>query len=109
MRAEEYEHITRRIVESMFEQVEGAKAEKVGHGTKNRLCGASGYSHQIDVSVQGARDVLLVECKCWRKIVSTESVLTFAARVCDLRRSLPKETTIHAALVTTKGFGRGAP
>jgi hypothetical protein len=104
---EQYEQIASRIANSIFEQVEGIKAEQVKYGRRNRWPGASGYPHQIDVSVQAGRNIWIAECKFWNRKLSTESVLTFAAR-CDIRGKLPQETKLYLSLVTTKGFQSGA-
>ncbi len=102
----EYEEITAEIEAALFEQVEGLKPEHVKHGRSNRCVGISGFPHQIDVSVQGEKDVLLVECKCWNDNVDVPRFLTFLARILDIRPT-EKGRTIHSAVVTTKGFDSG--
>ena len=57
----EYEKITAEIEAALFEQVEGLKPEQVKHGRSNLWAGISGFPHQIDVSVEGEKDVLLAE------------------------------------------------
>ena len=102
----EYEEITAEIEAALFEQVEGLKPEQVRHGRSNLWVGISGFPHQIDVSVEGEKDVLLVECKCWTQNVDVPRFLTFLARILDIRPT-EQGRTIHSAVVTTKGFDSG--
>jgi hypothetical protein len=92
----------------LFEQVEGVKPQQVKHGRSNRWKGISGFPHQIDVSVEGEKDILLAECKCWKRKVDVPRFLTFFARLSDIRLGLKEQhRTIYAAVVTTKGFQSG--
>ena len=63
MTSDEYERVTKELMETIVEQVEGVRADRVGHGLRNRLKGQSGYRHQIDVSVEGAHDLLTTQPK----------------------------------------------
>jgi len=108
MTSNEYEEVTGQIARSIFEQVEGVKSESVAYGKKNRWRGASGYNHQIDVSVRGVQDIWLIECKCWKSKVRPESVLTFAARIWDIRDGQARDVKLHPSLITTRGFQPGA-
>src|SRR3954467_15657327 len=105
MTPDEYEQIAREIARSIFEHVEGVTPDKVGCGRKNRPPGISGYRHQIDVSVRGLQDLILIECKCWKKKVSVEAVLTFFGRIHDIAPTFSGQ--IHGVMVTTKGFQPG--
>jgi hypothetical protein len=102
----EYEKITAEIEAELFEQVEGLKPEQVKHGRSNLWAGISGFPHQIDVSVEGEKDVLLAECKCWIQNVDVDRFLTFLARILDIRPT-EQGRMIHSAVVTTKGFDSG--
>src|SRR3990170_5153392 len=102
----EYEEITAEIEAALFEQVEGLKPEQVRHGRSNLRVGISGFPHQIDVSVEGEKDVLLAECKSWNQNVDVPRFLTFLARILDIRPT-EQGRTIHSAVVTTKGFDSG--
>lgn len=108
MTSGEYEQITADIVASVFEHVEGIKAQHVQHGRRNRVQGKSGYRHQIDVSIRGAQDWLLVECKMWKDPVKVPAFLAFLARIIDIRPTQP-DINIHASIVTTRGFQKGVP
>lgn len=106
MTPKEYEQIVSEIAKSIFERVESLNPEHVRYGKKNHWLGDSGYQHQIDVSVQGSRDIIFVECKCWSRNVPTEAVLTFFGRVYDIRSKIDK--SIHPVIVTKIGFQKGA-
>lgn len=106
MTSHEYERITKSLVASIVEQVEGITPRDVGYGCTNKEKGQSGYEHQIDVSVKGARDWLLVECKKWDKGVDVERFLAFLARIIDIRPTQPS-LNIHASLVSKKACQSG--
>jgi hypothetical protein len=106
MTSNEYERVTKAIQQAVFEQVEGAGVKRVGHGLRNKVKGQSGYAHQIDVSVENDRDLLLIECKMWKDPVKVPAFLAFLARIVDISPA-QSSRKIHASLVTTKGFQRG--
>jgi hypothetical protein len=109
MTPKKYEQITSEIAQSIFERVEGLNPEQVRYGKKNHWLGVSGHRHQIDVSVQGRHDLILVECKCWAsRNVSPEAVLTFFGRVHDIRPTISRQVHLHPVIVTKIGFQRGA-
>jgi hypothetical protein len=106
MTPQEYEQIVSEIAQSIFERVEGTAPHQVKYGKKNRWVGASGYRHQIDVSVQSHQDLILVECKYWNKNVPAHAILTFFARVYDIRPTFNGQ--VHPVIVTKVGFQAGA-
>ena len=77
MTSHEYERITKSLFACIVEQVEGVTPQHVQYGLRNRVKGDSGYRHQIDVSVEGTRDLLLVECKMWKDRVRVPAFLAF--------------------------------
>lgn len=101
----QYEQVASDIVRSIFEYAEGVVPEQVKYGSKNRWPGVSGYKHQIDVSVVGSQDLILVECKCWGDTIPVEECLVFLARVHDIKPTFNGK--IHAVMVTTVGFQSG--
>ena len=110
MTSRKYEEITKRIVIGIFRQVEGIRREEVHCGRSNKWQGVSQAKHQIDVSVDGRNDVLLVECKKWKEKVDLRSFLSFLARVIDIRSKEIKSKEkrhVHAVFVTTVGFDQG--
>ena len=99
----EYETLVGELVSeiaSSFEDMAGAIA---GLGARNKITGASGFKHQIDVSLTVAPWLVLIECKQWRTRVDVEPVLVLASRVADIRATRP-EQKIWASLVTQKGL-----
>jgi len=102
----EYEQVTKELMETIVEQVEGVRADQVKHGFNNKWKGQSGFPHQIDVSVEGENDLLLIECKMWKAPVDVERFLTFLARILDIRPTQPS-LKIHASVVTTNNFDPG--
>jgi hypothetical protein len=96
------------VAEKVREGIPGLQGRAtVGHGQTNRCLGASGYRHQIDVSVESATVLLLVECKCWNKQVDPEAILAHFGRRHDIEQA-PGGKRVVAALATVKGFGPGA-
>ena len=108
MTSSEYEEVVKNIVAAIVEQVEGEAAQHVGYGRSNTEEGKSGYNHQIDVSVKGSENWLLVECKCWAEEVDVERFLAFLMRIIDILPSEPSPSlNIHASFVTTIGVQPG--
>lgn len=106
MKPEDYEQLISQIAESIYTTVEGISPEQVLYGTKGKWVGQSGYEHQIDVIVQGPNDAILVECKYWEDPVPPDGVLTFNARLLDIRPTFAG--TIHGVVVTKSGLTSGA-
>jgi hypothetical protein len=103
---QEYEQVLSQLVRAIYELAEGIAPEQVRYGSTNLWKGASSYQHQIDVSVLGPGNVLLVECKCWKEKVPVEKVLAFFGRIHDIGPAFQGQ--IHPVIVTTKGFQPGA-
>ena len=108
MDSAEYEKLVSRVAQKIRHRMPELEGSAIGFGPTNRIQGASAYHHQIDVSVEGAKVLLLAECKCWQKKVDTGAVLTFCARRIDITAGLSDEKTVVGALATTKGFDPGA-
>ena len=106
MKPEDYEQLTSQIADSIYTAVEGISPEQVLYGRRSRWIGQSGYEHQIDVIVRGPNDAILVECKYWEGPVPPEGVLTFIARLLDIRPTFAG--TIHGVVVTRSGLTGGA-
>jgi hypothetical protein len=104
--SKEYEEITHGIANQVFNNKHSTDLQGA-FGTNNKVTGASKYRHQIDVSVGNKSHLLMIECKCWNKKVTTEVLLTFAARVADIKES-NTHRQVYGILVSTKGFDPGA-
>jgi len=106
MTPSEYERLLGDLASALYEMGERAAPIEVNVGATNRWRGESGFTHQIDVSVRGPSDVLLIECKYWNRNVPVEVVLAFNGRVVDLRPTIPQR--VHPIIVTRRGFQSGA-
>ena len=106
MKSDEYESLVKQLFGSLVEAVEGLPADSIRCGRLNRETGASGYRHQIDVSVRTATELHLIECKYWKRRVTPEALLSFAARVHDIRDA-NRGCVVNGAVATTKGHSEG--
>jgi hypothetical protein len=107
MTVAEYEEVVREIVESIV-TAWGIPRDKIGHGRTNHRNGASGYSHQIDVSAERVKDLALIECKCWHTRVTLEKVLVLVGRIFDIKSTFPASTEIQEYIVSKKGNTKDA-
>jgi hypothetical protein len=101
-----YEATVASIAANIAKTIDDLDESSVKYGATNRINGASGHSHQIDVSVAGESAVYLVECKCWIDKVPVEAVLTLYGRICDIAAHQGKR--VHGTIATTNGFQSGA-
>jgi hypothetical protein len=106
MKPEEYETLVASIAESVAQRVEALPEGAVRYGRQNHWLGASGFKHQIDVSIRGQARVLLVECKYWNHRIPVEAVLVLQGRLADIRPTLGLE--VEGAIISTIGFQAGA-
>lgn len=103
----EYEVLVQSLVEELRRGVPSFSGAEIKGGSRNRITGASGFPHQIDVSLHVQDTLVLVECKHWLEPVDAEAVLSFASRLADIR-ALNGAAVVHASLVSTKAATRGA-
>jgi len=106
MKSDEYENLVKQLFGSLVEAVEGLPADSIQCGRPSRETGASGYRHQIDVSVRTATELHLIECKYWKRRVTPEALLSFAARLHDIREANPG-CAVKGAVATTKSHSEG--
>lgn len=106
MNSEEYETITKEIVEEVVKVADQNPDVEARYGRQNKWRGESGYHHQIDVSVKSTDTLLLAECKHWATNVPVEKVLAFYGRVVDIQSTF--DGTVLGVVVTKRGFQRGA-
>jgi hypothetical protein len=100
-----YEEFIRQIAESAVKIAEGTTQLIIGTGIRNKIPGISGYSHQIDVSISNGKNLLLVECKYWKKNISVDIALTFLGRIIDLKENT--EENITGIIATSTGWQPG--
>ncbi len=107
MTAHAYELLVRQLVGALKQSVPPLSYAVVHGGASNRLSGASGFRHQIDVSLSYPGCLVLIECKYWRRSVDAEAVLVAASRLSDIQAAMPS-TTVCATIVSKKKATRGA-
>jgi hypothetical protein len=109
MKGRAYELLVQRLVEKLIRSVPRLATSIVlgGATKKSKHRGASGYFHQIDVSVQLVELLVLIECKYWKSQVDTEAVLTMVARLADIQMANPSKK-VSASIASTKGVDSGA-
>jgi hypothetical protein len=77
-------------------------------GTGNRHAGASGYRHQIDLSLASPSDLYLFELKCLNRSIGVEEVLVLASRRADIAAANPG-VTVHASMVSLRRPSKNVP
>ena len=85
MNPAEYEKVVADIVRDILQSSGEHKHLLLGSGRNNRIPGASGYHHQIDVSIHGPSLLYLIECKRWKDKIGLAEVLVLAARMNDIQ------------------------
>jgi hypothetical protein len=103
----EYESVVSDIVAGICIGVPDLAGMKLGFGRANRLSGASGYKHQIDVSLSGPKEIYLIECKRWKSKIGVAEVMILAARGTDIAQS-NDGIIVQAVLASTVGATKGA-
>lgn len=107
MHSHEYEKLVSSIVRDICNRTKDLQSLDIGSGRKNKISGASGYRHQIDISMQDSNRLFIVECKCWRRPIGVQEVLVLATRCIDISENV-KEKTIHKIIVSNKPATAGA-
>ena len=101
--ATEYEE----LVQSLVQGFGIAYGENSLRGGKSNLVrGASGYAHQIDVSIHLPKEIVLIECKRLKRHVQVSHALTLAARLLDIREGNPT-LRVSASLVSMSSVAVG--
>jgi hypothetical protein len=103
----EYETIVGDIISRLVGGTPALLPSQVSGGATNTITGASGFAHQVDVSVRAHSFLVLVECKYWSRPVDAEAVLVLASRLADIRAA-DTSLDVSASVVSTKGATRGA-
>lgn len=100
---EEYENVVATLVETLDSIFSG----KVRKGRTNLVRGASGFEHQIDVSIDTPKGLVLMECKRLKRHVGVSHALTLAARRLDIQQANPKRP-VFASMVSMQEVQVGA-
>jgi len=88
--------------------------EQPRYGRSNKILGATGVKHQIDVSAKyisrdGTHRLKLIECKLRAKDkIGLGALLSFHARILDIQNRLRKNAKVEGNFVTTAGYTSGA-
>lgn len=107
LKAKEYECLVKDLISNLAERSPVLPPCDIAGSGNNKIGGASGFKHQIDVSVRAPSFLILVECKYWSDSVDAEPLLVLASRLADIRAANPK-LEILASLVSTKAPTSGA-
>ena len=103
----DYEKLTKAIVGEVKKVSPNLEKAVINHGTKNKIEGASGFSHQIDVSIEIPNEKLfLIECKRYRSKVRLSDMLILIARIDDICKN--KKTKVIGIFFTTMGYTKPA-
>jgi hypothetical protein len=73
----------------------------VNWGSANRISGASGYKHQIDLSLTDGDQLYLLELKCLDKSIGVSAMLLLASRLADIAGCHPSQK-VTAMIVSRK-------
>lgn len=106
MKPTDYEDLVAELAVNLVSRSNSYPLVRIDSGRTNRIAGASGFKHQIDVSVSDPSRRLLIECKYWKKRIDPEACLAFAARVFDIRDA-NKGRNVTGRIVTTCSVTNG--
>lgn len=103
----EYEKVVAEIIRGILSKGDSLKELPIRYGNKNRLIGASGYKHQIDVSFDPSDKLYIVECKRWKKRIGVAEILVLASRARDIENAYPGKV-VTAIIASQVGATKGA-
>jgi len=107
MTSSDYERLVHDVILELTRDSKALGYPLIAGGRQNKIPGASGFKHQIDVSLKTDQKLLLLECKYWKKAVDVEPVLVLASRLTDIRAANP-DLQVSAGIVSTKSPTSGA-
>lgn len=108
MNSKEYEQLINNISQELTNDTRLRSIGRKQVGRNNLWEGASGFRHQIDVSIDSDSEALLIECKFWKSEVRAIEFLTHLGRLIDIRDNPKnKNRNIRGALVTSKMWQSG--
>jgi len=102
----EYEELVLRILQECYER-RGRRILDAKQGKSNIWVGQSGCEHQIDVSLELDNEIVLAECKSLNKAVDLPLVLTFLARIMDIKPAISGKF-VHGVIFSSIGFQGGS-
>lgn len=107
MSPSDYEQLVLDLISELTRESTALDRPPANWEHQNKRLGASGFSHQIDVSLKTERLLILIECKYWKDPVDVEPVLVMASRLADLRAA-NSMLEVEASIVSTKPSTSGA-
>jgi len=90
----EYEKLVEEIAKGIIKSAPNLEHLVIGSGRKNKITGASGYSHQIDLSLHESGRLFLIECKRWARNIGVAEVLVLAGRRNDIAERFSSESVV---------------
>lgn len=107
LQPQDFEEVTKEIAEEVKKASPNLQKAVINHGTRNRIEGASGFRHQIDVSVEiHGEKFFLVECKRYKSKVTLSDMLVLIARIDDICKK--KKIRVIGTFFTTIGYTKPA-
>jgi hypothetical protein len=101
--SKKFENLTKEIVQAVMNVSPNLQDAVIRDGPTNRIEGASGFKHQIDVSIEVPSEKLfLVECKHYKSKVTVSDMLVLIARIDDISKK--KSIKVMGCFFTTKGY-----
>lgn len=105
-RGRDYERLVSRLIDGLRTGANLSNFE-LGAGSKNRIEGASGYKHQIDVSLLGPSDLFMFEAKCLKRVVGVQEILVMSSRLVDISATFPSHR-VYATIISEKHISKNA-
>jgi hypothetical protein len=109
-----YEKLVQEQARKIAESRKIKLMEQPRYGRSNKIDGASGFSHQIDISVKyisrnGKHRLRLIECKLRTKDkIGLGDILCFHARIVDIQKCIGEKIKVEGNFFTTVGYTSGA-
>jgi hypothetical protein len=102
-----FEKVAKEIAEEVKKASPNLQKAVINYGRKNRIEGASGFRHQIDVSIEiPGEKLFLVECKRYKSKVTLSHMLVLIARIDDICKK--KRNKVSGIFFTTIGYTKPA-
>jgi hypothetical protein len=106
MRPSDYECLVADTASTVAERSGPLPSDAVKFGKSNCWLGASGFRHQVDVSISLMERLVLIECKYWNRRIPVGVVLALQSRRTDIAATTKQ--AVEAAVVSKVGFQAGA-
>ena len=99
----DFERIVKTIAREVKKVSPNLENAAINFGPRNKIQGASGFRHQIDVSIEiPGKRLVLIECKRYKSKVTLSDMLVLIARIDDVSRK--KRIHVSGNFFTTAGY-----